>query len=306
MSKAMKKLAITLIIILAGLFAVDRLGGAAMNWVSKKSKDVFSPKFQYILNDIHEDVVFLGASRCHHHYVPSIIADSLGMSAYNAGFGSSDNIYSHYMVLSHILERYTPKMVCLEVMTSDYNVQEDPFSMISFIAPLFGKSERADSVFRLAGTYWRYKASHLYRYNFKASSNLWGLVLDRQKGKNDNGYILLDEPRQHPGKLSEEGSDNSIDPQKIEYLNRFVNLCRDNDIELVFVVSPKYTRVGADQYAVLKSFAKEHSIPFLDYHTTGVYQDHPEYFQDTGHLWDKGARLYSSLFAHDLKQLCFD
>ena len=82
-----------------------------------------------------------------------------------------------------------------------------------------------------------------------------------------------------------------------------MNLCRDNDIELVFVVSPKYTRVEAGQYAVLKSFANERSIPFLDYHTPGIYQDHPEYFQDTGHLWDKGARLYSSLFAHDLKLL---
>jgi hypothetical protein len=42
---------------------------------------------------------------------------------------------------------------------------------------------------------------------------------------------------------------------------------------------------------------------FLDYHTNGLYLDHREYFMDNDHLWDKGARKYSSVFAHDLKKL---
>lgn len=298
----MKKLVMTLIIVLAGLFAVDRLGGLVMGAVGKVSNDGFSPKFRYIRNEIHEDIVFLGASRCQHHYVPEIIADSLGKSVYNAGFGSSDNIYSHFIVLNHILDRYSPRTVCLEVMPSDYNVQEDPFVFISLFAPLFGKSQGADSVFRQAGTYWKYKASHLYRYNARASSNLWGLVLNRQKG-NDNGYTPLDAPGRFPGTLDREETDCSVDPQKIEYLHKFVDLCRQKGVKLVFVVSPRYTRADPSHYDVLKSFARENSIPFLDYHTSGLYLDHPEYFRDASHLWDRGARLYSSVIASDLRQI---
>ena len=94
-----------------------------------------------------------------------------------------------------------------------------------------------------------------------------------------------------------------MDQQKIEYLHLFVDLCRQNGVKVVFVVSPKYTRVDGTHYDVLKAFANEQSIPFLDYHTSGLYRDHPEYFKDEGHLWDKGARLYSSVIAQDLKDL---
>lgn len=273
-----------------------------MDQVGKVSNDGFSPKFRYIQNDINEDIVLLGASRTQHHYVPSIIADSLGKSVYNAGFGSSDNIYSHYIVLNHILDRYAPETVCLEVMPSDYNVQEDPYMFISLFAPLFGKSRGADSVFRQAGTYWRYKVSHLYRYNARASSNLWGLVLNRQKG-DDKGYTPLSEPAQIPGIAAWEPKDTSVDPQKMEYLQKFVDLCRRNGVKVVFTVSPKYTKTSPDHYQVLKDFAEENSVPFLDYHGSGLYLDHPDYFKNDGHLWDKGARLYSAVFAQDLKRL---
>ena len=67
------------------------------------------------------------------------------------------------------------------------------------------------------------------------------------------------------------------------------------------MVSPAYTEADADLYDVLKDLAKEQGIPFFDYHTQGLFLNHPEYFKDNGHLWDKGARLYTSIFAHDLK-----
>lgn len=300
----MKKFLCSLFFIIAGLFITDRIGGIAMNWVSNHTDDVLGPKLRYIHNDIHEDVVFMGASRCHHHYLPSIIADSLGMSVYNAGVGGSDNIFSHYVVLCHILRRYTPKVICLEVMPTDYCPQEDPFKVLSFFAPLYGCCESADSVYRLAGTYWRYKVSHLYRYNAKASSNIIGLALDRQTG-NDNGYIPLPRPGHFPTEPAREEIKSEIDSLKVEYIGRFISLCRNRQIQLVFTVSPKFTLVDPGYYDILKEIAHKNNIPFMDYHTEALYIDHPEYFKDISHLWDEGARLYSSVFAGDLKQLLF-
>ena len=100
----MKKFLLSMLAIICGLWAVDRTGGLAMKWVSEHSTDVLSPKLRYIRDSIHEDIVLMGASRCHHHYLPSIICDTVGMSVYNAGVGSADNIYSHYILLCHILE----------------------------------------------------------------------------------------------------------------------------------------------------------------------------------------------------------
>jgi len=297
----MKKLLLSILFFIGGLFVVDRLGGMVMQWINVNTHDVLGPKFKYIHDEIHEDVVMLGASRCHHHYVSSIISDSLGMSVYNCGLQGSENIYSHYVTLNLILERHTPKVVCLELMPSDFDVNEDSFAKLCYFAPYFGYSERADSVFRLGGLYWKYKISHLYRYNAKATSNIAGLIVSRQKG-DDHGYIPAKESSISVGEIVEAPDITDIDEQKIHYLHLFAKLCRENGIRLVFTVSPKYIAVGPSFYDVLRNVAHEENVPFLDYHTSGLFQDRPDLFRDDKHLVDKGARLYSSVFAHDLKK----
>ena len=298
----MKKFVCSVVFILISLLATDRIGGMVMDYVAQHTNDVLGPKLRYLRDSIHEDVILMGASRCHHHYLPSILSDTLGMSVYNAGVGGSNNIYSHYIVLQHILARTTPKVICLEVMPADYCPQADDFSTVSFFAPLFGHSEAADSIYLLAGNHWAYQLSHLYRYNAKASSYILGLIFNRQKGE-DSGYIPLPEPRQQPALPTKEKSISDVDSLKLVYMELFVRLCRERNIQLIFTVSPKYTTVEAHHYDVLKNFAHNHQIPFMDYHTSGLYLDHPEYFKDVTHLWDKGARLYSARFAGDLKKL---
>lgn len=301
----MKKLVCSILYVIIALFAVDRAGGVVMKWVGRHTNDVLAPKLRYLQHDVHEDVVFIGASRCHHHYVSSIIADSLGLSVYNAGVGGSDNIFSHYIVLCHVLARYAPKVVCLEVMPTDVSRQDDPFQVLSFFAPLYGCNQKADSVYRLAGKYWRYQVSHLLRYNAKAASNIIGLVLNRQKG-NDSGYIPLPKPNAYPKQPTTEETGQDTDSLKTEYIERFINICREKHIQLVFTVSPKYTIVPPNHYDTLRQIARRHRIPFLDYHTRGLYLDHPEYFKDRTHLWDEGAKHFSALFAKDLKNALED
>ena len=296
----MKKFIASFVFVLIGVFAVDRIGGMVMWWVNQHTHDVSGPKIKYLVNDVHEDVVLMGTSRCNLHYVPSIISDTLGMSVYNGGIDASGNIYAHYIMLNHILARHTPKVICLEVMTSDFVEESDPFRTVTFFAPYFGLNNRADSVFMEAGKYWQYRFSHLYRYNAKAASNIAGLAVNRQAG-GDNGYIPVPQPAHYPDKLDERKNPQNIDNKKLEYVQRYVNLCRQNNIRLIFMVSPCYSIVDAHHYDVLKDVAQKNNIPFLDYHTAGLYLDHPEYFKDESHLWDKGARLYSSLFASDLK-----
>ena len=64
-----------------------------------------------------------------------------------------------------------------------------------------------------------------------------------------------------------------------------------------------YAKIDSDYYDTIKSMAKQNNVPFIDYHSAGLFLDHPEYFRDKFHLWDKGARIYSAIFAHDLKKI---
>lgn len=298
----MKKFLISMLFVAIGLYAVDRLGGMVMWWVNQHTHDVSGPKIKYLVNDVHEDVLLMGTSRCNLHYVPSIISDTLGLSVYNGGIDGSSNIYAHYLMLNHILSVHKPKVICLEVMTSDFTIQADPFNTLTFFAPYFGINEGADSLFRIAGNYWKYRMSHLYRYNAKAASNIAGLLVSRQED-GDNGYIPCSKPTHYPSILKHSNTIKNVDNMKLKYVQKFINLCHKNDIKLVFMVSPMFTKIDDDHYDVLKAIAKQNEIPFLDYHKKGLYHDHPEFFKDTRHLWDRGARLYSSVFASDLKRI---
>lgn len=298
----MKNLFKSLLFIAVALFFVDRIGGQIMWWVNQHTQNISGPKLKCLADEVDTDIVLLGTSRCNFHYVPSILADSTSMSIYNGGINGSDCIYAHYLALNLILSHHTPKVICLELMTRDYGFFDNAFETTSFFAPYIGRNEQADSIFREAGNYWSYRLCHLYRYNAKAVSDLGGL-LKKQQENSDRGYIPLPQPPFHPEELEEEHTPEKTDPLKLRYLRKFITLCREHHITLVFMVSPAYTIADTDLYAPLKQVAEEYEVPFFDYHTKGLFTDHPEYFKDTGHLWDKGARLYSSIFAHDLKNV---
>lgn len=300
----MKKLFTSLLFITAALFAADRLGGKMMEWVVRNTQNVSGTKIRYVFNEVHEDLLLLGTSRCNRHYVPSILEDTLRMSVYNCGVDGSNCIFSHYIVLSNILERHCPKVICLDVMMNDYKKKPDAFDATTFFAPYFGRNESADSVYREAGTYGYYQLSHLYRFNAKAVSNLAGLLLNRTS-EEDRGYYPSHKPTRFPDMLRPTDKPASCDSLKLEYLERFIARCREKDVALVFSISPAYSLAEEGRYEPLKQLAARHRIPVFDYHSAGLFHDHPEYFKDNNHLWDKGARCFTKVFAHDLKH-CLD
>ena len=152
------------------------------------------------------------------------------------------------------------------------------------------------------GSYWKYQLSHLYRYN-SLSLSIFSRLAVRYVPDFDNGYYPITDPHSYPTILRASDTPNNIDPLKIQYLHKFINLCKTHDIRLVFIISPSYTIASTDEYKPLQDIAKEYDIPFLDYHTKKTFIDHPEYFKDASHLWEKGAKLYSLIVSKDLKRI---
>ena len=297
----MKRLLTSILFVVLTLLIVDRIGGKIMWMVNQNTNTILGAKLKYLAEEANEDIIILGTSRSNFHYVSSIIEDSTCMTVYNGGIDGSDNIYSHYFVLNQIVRHHTPKIVCLEVMPSDYASDINSFETTTFFAPYIGRSESADSIFIHSGNYWKYKLSHLYRYNAKAAADLGGLLLDKME-TNDKGYIPLAKPNVFPS-IKGSYSHETADSLKLLHLQKFIDCCNLNGIQLLLTVSPSYTSVFPELYKPLKDLANENQIPFLDYHTQGVFDNCPQYFKDNRHLWDKGARIFTSMFAHDLKQV---
>ncbi len=298
----MKKIIISLLSICVFCICIDRVGGWLMKQCLVHTNAKTEVKIEYLVKESNEDIVLMGTSRCAYHYIPSIIIDSLHASVYNGGISASDNIFSHYILFHLLLSHHTPKVICLELMENDMVKSEQPFNTISFFAPYFGYDEQADSVYMEAGTYWKYKFSHLYRFNSKCTEAIGGLFVNHKYGE-DHGYFRLLEKQGNPDKLQVDKRHTDIDSLKLEYVRRFANECKNRGIKLIFMISPKYSVIGPHHYDALKEIAKEKQIPFLDYHSKGLFLNNPEYFMDNEHLWEEGAKIYTSIFSHDLKEI---
>jgi hypothetical protein len=233
--------------------------------------------------------------------VPSIIQDSTGMSVFNAGISASGSIYFQYVTLAHVLNHHTPKVVVLDTGESEYVENEGHLNMLSFYAPHIGLCAEADSVFRWLGLMGRYQFSHLYRYHSLSNAAIARLFMPDEP--NDNGYTPIACPPSFPTTLGEPQKPLPSAPQMLNTFRRFIALCRSRNVQLVLSISPSYSILDEHYYDELKAVAAEEHVPLLDYDTPGLYTDYPEYFYDNAHLWEKGSRIFSQRFAHDLKEV---
>lgn len=298
----MKKSIILLLTVLIGCFVVDRIGGAICSKIHANSCGLTASKYRELFQQSNNyEMILLGTSRCEAHYVPSILEDSLGITVYNGGIDASDNIYSHYAALCLMLKNRQPRYIGLELRECDFAKSSDPFTTLSYLSPYIGENEDVDNLFRHAGSYWRYQISHLYRYNAKIMEDLAGYAVSYAKMM-DKGYLKKEKPTVAPEEKEAMASEYPVDSLKMEYLNKFANKCKENGITLFCMISPNYDAAQPTTYSRLHEWAKEREIELFDYHTDGLFSEHPDLFYDNHHLCDEGATEYTKIFAHDLKE----
>src|SRR5260370_29162768 len=85
-SSEILKFARRVLLLLALLFALDRIGGAlAAHWFAKTRDGDTGEDINSLLQQKSAVVVF-GDSRAESHYVPALLAEALGASTFNGGY----------------------------------------------------------------------------------------------------------------------------------------------------------------------------------------------------------------------------
>lgn len=311
--KEMNKIIIGFIAFCALLFTIDWAVGTWSEYMYYKSKYGIFHRQIYCLTESKDELMILGSSRAAHHYIPQIFEDSLGLSCYNAG---SDGmcIYYHYGILaSRIQRKCPPRMVILEVISTDVEVsQSATFSLDAALdryAPHYGEFAEIDSMYALNGWKERVKLmSKTYKYNSKLVQTIKCNYIPSPENK---GYEALNGVMQivEEQKVSEilpstSSADPNIEDRKLLYLQKFIDDCKTNNIELVMCYSPHYGQTIPTSIRIIEQLAKKNDITFLNYGDVAYFQN-PEYFQDAGHLNDTGAKIYSMELSRVLKQMCY-
>lgn len=269
--------------------------------VESKMQDNYNLKVKQAHSD-GSDLAIIGASRASHHYIPKVFEDSLGLTAFNYGIDGR-NIYVHYAILKSLLahSKQKPKIVLLDLNNVDIN-NEPGFNKerLSILYPYYKDSAINEILVDLIEPKELafISGSGLVRHN----SNL--LQYTRDIYSNNKISKKGFEPLHNVWNKNLETRHNNqdIDPDKVRYLKKFIETCKQNNIELILVTSPSYALVGDQNWVnEIKKISEFEKIPYLFFEKDPDFLSHKEWFSDPTHLNETGALIFSNKIISKLK-----
>ena len=255
----------------------------------------------YIAKQCSEDILMMGSSRMHHHYVPEIVEDSLHMSAYNCGVDGNGIILS-YGYLLMITERYKPQMIIYDISGFDM-YQDDNKRYVDLLKQYYKEPGIIDILTSIDKKERIRLLSSLYRYN----SQFFSLLKDyfNSSSSGQKGYAPIKKEIQEPPADIYVNDNNFVpDSLKLSYVRKFIEKCKEEGIRLIFCSSPFYGKTQESTYNdPIKDICSESNIPFLDFSEDEEINGDFRYFSDAVHLNERGSILFTRKLVSALKKL---
>jgi hypothetical protein len=285
----------------------------SLNLATRTENDRWSG-FYHLPND-SLDVVFIGNSHTYTAFQPMVIDEILPIHSYVLGV-SSESIVVSYYELKELLRTQHPKVVVLETFTLDINdANKEPLYFQFMDAGWMNANKLA-------------VAAHYLSWD--TAYSIFPALRSRMDWSDPEKYIneftrqveLITQP-QVDEELGYSTRSRVIDPatyadlmgvlqpiyQKPSdevgiYLNKFYELCEENDIQLVLSTSPIISLTVIPEKVLapydIGPFAEEHNIPRITYERSQFNELH---FYDGTHLDKFGSLIVSVEIARELSAI---
>ena len=302
----MRSFLIKLLIFLFLLFAGDRLVGALLHKVyTLVPHGVNWTKVNW-LNSQQFDIVILGSSRTLRHYVPQVISSELKKSVFNAGQNGQYLLYA-YALEQLLLDNYTPEIIVLDVLPSyitQLDNSEQEYERLEELSPFVANKEVKRLITQDKFFYKVKYFSNMYQFNSKILSMLDNIF--SPAGENDNGFEKVGNVKFHDRNpfIVDTMEEIKLDSMKIQILESFILKAKERGVQIVFAVSPvsqKLSEKAASLFRFYKNMAEKNNIPYFDFSTHSSTSGVKDNFMDIIHMNERGARMYSHVFANQLK-----
>lgn len=299
----MKKFLLYILLFFGIVVVVDLGFGYACEWLQNHAKGGSMKSIRQTANVQTADIVVMGSSRAHHHYVPSIISDVTGMSAYNGGVDGNGIVLASGLY-NLMEERYTPRVIIYDVEpTFDINVYTEDGNNTRYIGglrPYCQNPQVMDIICRVDPSE-RYKVlSSMFRYNGKIIDLLKDQVV--LSDYTNDGYAPMQGEMSKAPEIKTSISKLAPDTLKLKMMEEFISRVVQSNTKLIVVASPKYGATTSEVFEPIKEICYRYGVEFWDYYTTTKFQK-MEYFKESMHLNDKGAKAFSEFVS---KQLLFE
>lgn len=256
------------------------------------------------------DILFLGTSHCYNSFSPEILYQEYGISSYNLGSSMQSTMLSYFW-LKEALQYQNPSFVVFEV----YNMIPYGYSK-----PEDVMWNSAEAQIRQAVDYMKWSevkmecVRELCRQDItmEADSFIFPIIRyhNRWEELEEADYNLryLDDLKIHKGYklVKDKAGDNIYEPLNVgdsdvhgekdvlitDYVDAIVELCRENEIKLIFVRTP-YVGASEAEYLQIKEYAMINDVEYYDLNLKEFYRkidyDIDNDNADIGHANVEGA-----------------
>ena len=256
-------------------------------------------RITYGMTQAREEALIFGSSTANHHYIPSILNDSLHLSTYNLGI-DGEGILFHYCLLKNILQRTSPGIILLNIDIDEFEESVNRYDKLNVLLPYYQLNKDIQPVINLRRRFEKFKAfSNLYRYNSYILPILLNNLIHRQDSSR-SGYLPLNQTNS-PVPLSNQGEDvSNLDSIRIKYFHLFIQEAKKSGSRVVVLISPIYRanrNIISKTISLASNICESENVPFINNVDLEPFNDHPEYFRDPFHLIHSGAQLYTKYIA---------
>lgn len=257
------------------------------------------------------DLLFLGSSHCMSAFSPQEIYDCFGLRSYNLGTEQQSLLVSYFW-LKEVLRYQHPKVLVLDTFLCFPNKTEEPLNSSEAttrlaIDPMKWSNVKIETISAVCkhdtsqdiASYYDPLIRFHDRWTELSENDFAFFELNSHAEM--KGYSLLqnycgNEEYQpfEPG-----SSDEVVDmvPLMEEYLDKIVELCKENEMKLILVNTPS-TETGIEEYNCMSAYAQMHQIEYYDFNETALYNEIDYNFsvdnQDITHVNYWGAQKISN------------
>lgn len=297
--KRLPSLLIKIIVFLFVLFILDFVFGNILTNLYSKQKpgDIYNAN--YSMDSTKEDILIFGASRANHHYVPGIFKKRMNLNCFNTGRDGQIILYN-YAVLKSVLQRYSPKIVILDLSRDEFQIEHQSYDRLSALNPYYKTHPAIQKIVELRSPYEKYKMiSHVYPYNSLIFSMIMGAIQSHKERKNtheQNGYIPLFKACNTQLLIDTGYGNKNLDSIKINAYKSFVKDCKKSKVKLYIIISPLFIKYRHQDPSItlVKEIAQENKIPVYNFTNDSLFNHNLLFADDGTHLNDKGARIFTN------------
>lgn len=267
---------------------------------------------EYYEEEKNHDVIFVGDCELYENLSPKVLWEEYGINSYIRG-SAQQLIWQSYYLMEDTLRYEKPDVIVFNVLSMKYNEpQNEAYNRMSIDGMKWSMS-KVKNIFASMT-----EEENFLEYVFpilRYHSRWSDLSMEDLEYLNDkdkitfNGYYMRADVR--PAEDVPEGrplSDYQFGSTAYEYLDKMVELCEKNDVELVLVKAPSLYPYWYDEWEEqIEEYAAKHNLKYYNFleDTQEIGLDFSRDTYDAGlHLNLSGAEKLSSYFGKILQTDC--